>query len=155
MVLALIRQESAFMADATSPKGARGLMQMLPSTGRQVARSLGTRLKRRDQLFDPATNVRFGTFYFRRLLDSHDENPVLALGAYNAGPRRVARWRPQNDRERADIWVENVAFSETREYIKRVLAYTAVYEHRLGQTPTPLSNRMGTIRAHANGKDSS
>ncbi len=154
MVLALIRQESAFMADATSPKGARGLMQMLPSTGRQVARSLGTRLKRRDQLFDPATNVRFGTFYFRRLLDSHGENPVLALGAYNAGPRRVARWRPQNDRERADIWVENVAFSETREYIKRVLAYTAVYEHRLGQTPTPLSNRMGTIRAHANGKDS-
>ena len=153
MVLALIRQESAFMADATSPKGARGLMQMLPSTGRQMARSLGTRLKRRDQLFDPATNVRFGTFYFRRLLDSHDENPVLALGAYNAGPRRVARWRPQNDRERADIWVENVAFSETREYIKRVLAYTAVYEHRLGQTPTPLSNRMGTIRAHANGKD--
>jgi len=129
------------------------LMQMLPSTGRQVARSLGTRLKRKDQLFDPATNVRFGTFYFRRLLDSHDENPVLALGAYNAGPRRVARWRPQNGRERADIWVENVAFSETREYIKRVLAYTAVYEHRLGQTPTPLSNRMGTIRARANGKD--
>jgi soluble lytic murein transglycosylase len=153
MVLALIRQESAFMADATSPKGARGLMQMLPSTGRQVARSLGTRLKRRDQLFDPATNVRFGTFYFRRLLDAHDENPVLALGAYNAGPRRVARWRPQNGKEPADIWVENVAFSETREYIKRVLAYTAVYEHRLGQTPIPLSNRMGTIRARADIED--
>jgi soluble lytic murein transglycosylase len=145
MVLALIRQESAFMADATSPRGARGLMQILPSTGHKIAHSLGTHLKRRSQLYDPATNLRLGTTYFRRMLDAHAANPVLALGAYNAGPRRVAHWRKQLPPADADVWVENITFSETREYVKRVLAYTAVYEHRLGLTPTALSERMGTI----------
>lgn len=145
LVLALIRQESAFMADATSPRGARGLMQIMPSTGHQIAHSLGTHLKRRSQLYDPATNLRLGTVYFRRMLDAHAANPVLALGAYNAGPRRVAHWRMQLPPADADVWVENIAFSETREYVKRVLAYTAVYEHRLGLTPTALSDRMGTI----------
>lgn len=145
MVLALIRQESAFMADATSPRGARGLMQILPSTGRQVARSLGTPLKGRSQLYEPAVNLRLGTAYFRRLLDDYAANPVLALGAYNAGPRRVAHWLTQLPPADADVWVENITFPETREYVKRVLAYTAVYEHRLGLTPTELTERMGSI----------
>ncbi len=149
MVLAMIRQESAFKIDAASPKGARGLMQLMPSTGKRVARSVGVRLKRRSQLFDPALNVKLGTAYFRRLLDRTEGNHVLALGAYNAGPHRVEDWRPQSGSVPADVWIENIAYTETREYVKRVLAYTVVYEHRLGKAPTPLSRRMLTITAPA------
>lgn len=147
MVLAMIRQESAFKIDAASPRGARGLMQLMPSTGRRVARSVGVRLKRRSELFDPALNVHLGTVYFRRLLDKTQGNPVLALGAYNAGPRNVESWRPESGTVPADIWIENIAYTETREYVKSVLAYTVVYEHRLGVAPTPLSKRMDTITA--------
>ncbi len=147
MVLAMIRQESAFKIDAASPRGARGLMQLMPSTGRRVARSVGVRLKRRNELFDPALNLRLGTVYFRRLLDRTEGNPVLALGAYNAGPHRVDAWRPESGSVSADVWIENIAYTETREYVKSVLAYTVVYEHRLGKAPTPLSQRMVTIRA--------
>ncbi|MDX1528475.1 MAG: transglycosylase SLT domain-containing protein, partial [Gammaproteobacteria bacterium] len=126
MVLAMIRQESAFKTDAASPKGARGLMQLMPSTGRRVARSVGVRLKRRNELFDPALNVKLGTAYFRRLLDRTRGNHVLALGAYNAGPQRVKAWRPQSGSVSADVWIENIAYTETREYVKSVLAYTVV-----------------------------
>lgn len=154
MILAMIRQESAFKIDAASPRGARGLMQLMPSTGRRMARSVGVRLKRRSELFDPALNVKLGTAYFRRLLDRTQGNHVLALGAYNAGPHRVEAWRPQSGSVPADVWIENIAYSETREYVKRVLAYTVVYEHRLGKAPTPLSERMITITAPASEDDS-
>ncbi len=122
-------------------------MQLMPSTGRRVARSVGVRLKQRNELFDPALNVKLGTAYFRRLLDRTRGNHVLALGAYNAGPHRVEAWLPQSGSVPADVWIENIAYSETREYVKRVLAYTVVYEHRLGQPPTPLSQRMVRITA--------
>ena len=154
MVLAMIRQESAFKTDAASPKGARGLMQLMPSTGRRVARSVGVPLKRHGELFDPALNVKLGTVYFRRLLDQTQGNHVLALGSYNAGPHRVEAWRPQSGSVSADVWIENIAYTETREYVKSVLAYTVVYEHRLGQAPTPLSQRMLTITAPESDDDS-
>jgi soluble lytic murein transglycosylase len=154
MVLAMIRQESAFKIDAASPKGARGLMQLMPATGRRVARSVGVPLKRRSELFDPAVNVKLGTVYFRRLLDRTQGNHVLALGAYNAGPKKVQAWRPQSGSVPADVWIENIAYTETREYVKSVLAYTVVYEHRLGQAPTPLSQRMLTITAPESEVDS-
>jgi soluble lytic murein transglycosylase len=154
MVLAMIRQESAFKIDAASPRGARGLMQLMPSTGRRVARSVGVPLKRRSELFDPALNVKLGTAYFRRLLDRTQGNHVLALGAYNAGPQRVKAWRPQSGSVSADVWIENIAYTETREYVKSVLAYTVVYEHRLGLAPTPLSQRMLTITAPESDDDS-
>ncbi len=154
MVLAMIRQESAFKIDAASPRGARGLMQLMPSTGRRVARSVGVRLKRRNELFDPALNVKLGTVYFRRLLDRTQGNHVLALGAYNAGPHRVDAWRPQSGSVSADVWIENIAYTETREYVKSVLAYTVVYEHRLGKPPTPLSQRMLMITAPESEDDS-
>jgi soluble lytic murein transglycosylase len=154
MVLAMIRQESAFKIDAASPRGARGLMQLMPSTGRLVARSVGVPLKQRNELFNPALNVKLGTLYFRRLLDRTQGNHVLALGAYNAGPHRVEAWRPQSGSVPADVWIENIAYTETREYVKRVLAYTVVYEHRLGIAPTPLSQRMLTITAPVSDDDS-
>lgn len=154
MVLAMIRQESAFKIDAASPRGARGLMQLMPATGRRVARSVGVPFKRRSELFDPALNVKLGTAYFRRLLDRTQGNHVLALGAYNAGPQKVRAWRPQSGSVPADVWIENIAYTETREYVKRVLAYTVVYEHRLGQAPTPLSQRMLIITAPESEDDS-
>ncbi|HEY5790148.1 MAG TPA: transglycosylase SLT domain-containing protein [Gammaproteobacteria bacterium] len=145
-VFAVARQESAFAADARSPAGALGLMQIMPATGRKLARDLKTRLPNSSGLLDPDRNVRFGTFYLRQLLDQLDDHPVLANAAYNAGPHRVRAWLPGGDAPlEADIWVENVPFHETRDYLQRVLAYTAIYQQRLGLPVTPLSQRMRPV----------
>jgi len=143
-VLAVVRQESAFMADARSPRGALGLMQILPGTARQVARALGVRYGGTATLVDPATNLRFGTAYLRSLRDRFAGHAALASAAYNAGPRRVDGWLPRAPLA-AEIWVETVPFRETRRYLRRVLAYTAVYEARLGGTPARLADRLPPV----------
>ena len=140
-VLAIARQESAFMPDAQSSAGALGLMQLMPRTGREVARTLNAKLKNKRDLLNPQTNIRLGTAYLRTLLTQFSDNPILATAAYNAGPSRVTRWRSRDDVP-FDVWVENVPFSETRDYLRRVLAYTVVYEHRLGETPTRLERLL-------------
>ena len=142
---AIVRQESAFIADARSPAGALGLMQIMPGTGRQIARSLNRPFKSRTQLLDADTSLEFGSTYLRILLDELGEHPVLAAAAYNAGPHRVERWRPADRNMSADLWIENVPFNETREYLRRVLAYTTIYEQRLGRDPVRLSDRLAPI----------
>ena len=144
-VFAVVRQESAFMRDAVSPAGARGLMQLMPRTARVVARkAYGKKPPRRKELFDAETNISLGTAYLRQVLDELGDNTVLATAAYNAGPHRVKRWLPQG-KQAADVWVELVPFRETRGYLRRVLAYTVIYEHRLGREPTRLSRRLTPI----------
>lgn len=138
---AIIRQESAFTHDARSHAGALGLMQLLPRTARQVARSLRIRF-RRDNLLNASTNVRLGINYLKSVKDKFSGNDVLATAAYNAGPHRVSRWLPDEGIVPADIWIENVPFKETRDYLKRVMTYTVIYEQRLGHRPTPLLERM-------------
>ncbi len=148
-VFAVIRQESAFRADAHSPAGARGLMQLMPATARQVARQ---RLKQqppdRQQLKQPATNIALGTAYLRQVLDKWQNNPVLATASYNAGPHRVMKWLPARPLA-ADIWVELIPFRETRGYVKRVLTYQVIYQKRLGQEPERLSAAMQEVRNEA------
>jgi soluble lytic murein transglycosylase len=144
-VFAMARQESAFNAGARSSAGALGLMQIMPATGRQIASDLNTRLKDKWRLLDPKLNARFGTHYLRSLLDRLDGHPVLAIAAYNAGPHRVRRWLPDAGSLEADIWIENVPFRETRNYLQRVLAYTAIYQNRLGREVVPLSRRMRVV----------
>lgn len=146
-IYAIVRQESAFIADARSPAGALGLMQIMPGTGRNIGRSLDKPLKNRRQLFDADISIEFGSTYLRNLLDQLDENPVLAAAAYNAGPHRVERWRPAEQTISADLWIESIPYRETREYLRRVVAYTTIYEQRLGRETARLSARLAPIPA--------
>jgi len=141
---AIIRQESAFTNDARSNAGALGLMQLLPRTAREIARSLRLRFRRHD-LLDADTNVRLGIQYLKKVADIFKGNKVLATAAYNAGDTRVRQWLPKDGAQPADVWVEIVPFSETRDYLKRVMTYTVIYEERLGQTQVPLLEHMSPI----------
>ncbi len=128
---AIARQESAFMKDATSGAGARGLMQLLPSTATQMANQYQLKKPKVRDLYDPDTNVKFGTLYLKYLLERNYKNPILATAAYNAGPHRVARWMPKQQMP-MDIWVETIPFNETRRYVKNVTAYQLIYASQLG-----------------------
>ena len=148
-VYAVIRQESAFMSDARSSAGALGLMQIMPRTGREIARAMGRRLRNRNELLVPRLNVEMGTHYLRSLLREVDGHIVLATASYNAGPHRVRRWLPAQGEVEAAVWIDSIPFTETRRYVRRVLAYHAIYEHRLGQRPTRLSERMPPVPSRA------
>lgn len=138
-LMAIARRESAFFPEARSPVGARGLMQVMPATGQQVAADLG-RPHTRDELYQVEHNVLLGSAYYRQLLDRFDNNRIYALAAYNAGPHRVDRWRnPEGEGVPADIWVETIPFRETRNYVKNVMAYNVVFQYLLGDTHSLLT----------------
>jgi soluble lytic murein transglycosylase len=137
LVLAMMRQESAFDALAESSAGARGLMQLMPATARQMARSLGVRFSPHRLHSDPAYNVKLGTAYLSGLLSQYDGSYVLALAAYNAGPARLRSWINDNgDPRQPDVdaidWIEMIPYGETRDYVQRVLENLQVYRLRLG-----------------------
>ncbi|HCA88750.1 MAG: lytic murein transglycosylase [Legionellaceae bacterium] len=142
LIYAVIRQESHFKESVTSKAGAQGLMQLLPSTAKQMARLEHLRLPL--DLFDPATNLRLGSAYLA-YLTKQLKHPILVLAAYNAGPGQVQRWRSKDGVSTADIWVELVPWRETRNYLKNLVAFYAVYEYRMAHQPninpffTPLS----------------
>lgn len=142
---AVIRQESAFTADARSTAGALGLMQLMPGTARQVARSLRIKRPKQHDLLKSNVNIKIGVRYLRKLSQRFGGNTVLATAAYNAGQWRVKGWLPKEEAQPADLWIENVPFTETRKYLKRVLTYTVIYEQRLGIEGVPLLERMMPI----------
>jgi soluble lytic murein transglycosylase len=135
LVLGVIRQESAFNARAVSRSDARGLMQLLPSTGREVYQRIGMEAFRNDLLFDPQLNVRLGTQYLGRLADTHRGNLILTLAAYNAGPGRVKRWLQELSTADWDEFIERLPFEETRLYVKSVLRNYGVYQRLYGLAP--------------------
>jgi soluble lytic murein transglycosylase len=148
MALAIIRQESNFDAAAVSHAGARGLMQLMPGTAVAVAKGLGMAAPPLPALTgDPALNMKLGTTYLRGLLDQFDANLAMAAAGYNAGPRRVVEWIELNGDPRVagtDIvdWIELIPFSETRNYVQRVVENTVLYRARIGGTgghPHPLA----------------
>ena len=149
IILAIIREESAFRADARSPAGAIGLMQIIPRTGRYIAKKLGLRWKGNRSLYQPQINLRYGTFYVQHLRSRSNGNLVLSSVAYNAGMRQVKRWLPKTGSVAATIWIENIPFTETRNYVRRILEFIVVYEHRLGAPQTRLSDRLQPITATA------
>lgn len=132
---AIIRQESAFWQEAKSPVGALGYMQLMPATAREVAKSLGIRLNNNMQIMQPDTNIRLGTTYLGKLQRQLEGNAVLATAAYNAGAGRARKWQPRDTPMPGDIWIETIPFTETREYVKNVMTYQAIYKHHLGKTP--------------------
>ena len=143
-VYGLIRQESRFVSDARSSAGARGLMQLMPGTARWVAKKLGLRDWRWTQVSEVDTNVSLGTYYLRHVLDVLDGQPVLASAAYNAGPGRARAWRPDAAMEGA-VYAETIPFSETREYVKRVMANTSYYAHAFSHELQSLKHRLGIV----------
>ncbi len=145
LVYSIIRGESAFVVDARSSAGALGLMQMLPTTGEETARHLGLPWKSETELLAPGKNIQLGSEYLRRVLRQFGGSFPLAAAAYNAGPGRVKSWLPKSGCVPADVWVELIPFVETEGYVRRALFYAAVYEHRLGERLTPLSNRLADL----------
>ncbi|MHB8728181.1 MAG: transglycosylase SLT domain-containing protein [Sulfuricaulis sp.] len=140
-VYGVVRQESAFVPDARSQSGALGLMQLMPATGRHAGRKNKILIRNNSALLNIENNLRLGVSYLKDVLGRHDGNEVLATASYNAGPNRVRSWMPQKPMD-ADIWVETIPFSETRDYVKNVMSYTTVYDYRLGSHPERLNQRM-------------
>ena len=132
LLAALARQESAFDPDIRSPANAVGLMQVIPSTGAQVARAVGPPDFREELLEVPDVNVHLGTFYLRDLLRRYQGDAARFLAAYNAGPTRVARWREFAEAGDPLTFTERIPFAETRNYVKLVRRNLAVYGELYG-----------------------
>lgn len=142
LMFAVARQESAFRADALSPAGARGIMQLMPATATEVARRHGISYRGVHHLLEPALNIELGTRYYRDMLRRFQDNRILATAAYNAGPGRVRQWLGRSGgRLPFDAWIEAIPFLETRNYVQNVLAFSAIYAHRLGSDERILSSR--------------
>lgn len=140
-VYGLIRQESRFIMDARSGAGASGLMQLMPATARWTAKKIGLPYTH-DLIADRETNLKLGTAYLKLVLDDFDGSSPLAAAAYNAGPSRSRRWREGPKLEPA-VWAENIPFSETRNYVKKVLSNGAIYAALISGQPPSLRERLG------------
>jgi soluble lytic murein transglycosylase len=127
LVASLIRQESEFDPTAVSNKSAYGLMQLLPSVGKSMARQEGVAHFQTFQLLDPNMNIRLGTRYFRQMLDKFGGVPEYALAAYNAGDSRVTDWQAGGPYSGLDEFVESIPFTETREYVEAILRNQETY----------------------------
>jgi len=138
-LMAIARRESAFFPQARSAVGARGLMQIMPATGKQVASALG-RPHSRSDLYEVEHNVLLGSAYYRQLLDRFSGNRVFALTGYNAGPHRVDRWRNKaGEGLPVEIWIETIPYRETRNYVQAVLSYNVVFQYLMGDTGSLLT----------------
>jgi|GEM_PF-52637 len=140
-VAAEIRAESVFNPRARSHADARGLMQVLPSTGAGLARRLGLPWSGGGDLYDPDLNIALGTAYLREMEDKYGQT-YIAIAAYNAGPAPVARWRSQRPDMPADFWIETISYKETRDYVARILAFSVIYDWRLNRSAMPVTERL-------------
>ena len=143
LLFGLIRQESRFISDARSGVGASGLMQLMPATAKWTARKVGLEY-RADMITDRDTNLHLGAAYLKRLLDDFDGSLAMAAAAYNAGPGRPRRWREGALMEPA-AWAETIPFTETRDYVKKVLSNSVYYAAMLGQPLPTLKSRLGAL----------
>ena len=146
-VYGLIRQESRFIMDARSGVGASGLMQVMPATARETARRIGLVGFTGDQINDRDTNIAIGTGYLKMVLDDVAGSMPMAAAAYNAGPGRPRTWRGQSGSPvlEAAIWAESIPFTETRDYVKKVLSNTTNYAAILTGQPQSLKARLGNV----------
>lgn len=143
-VYGLMRQESRFVTSARSNVGASGLMQLMPATAKWVAKKIGLRDFSQSQVNDTQTNVLLGTSYMRLVMENLDNHPVLASAAYNAGPGRAKKWRAERPLEGA-IYAETIPFSETRDYVKKVMSNSVYYSALFTGRPDSLKARLGEV----------
>jgi soluble lytic murein transglycosylase len=135
LVAAVVREESSFFPQARSRVGARGLMQLMPATGREVARARQIPFPDVEVLDQPETNIELGTIFlgglFRQFGDAR-----LAAAAYNAGPNRVREWWANRKTDDLDVWVEQIPYNETRAFVKRVMLSWQEYQRVYGEKPS-------------------
>lgn len=145
-VYGLTRQESRFIIQAKSGVGASGLMQVMPATAKWIAKKLGLSDYRNVKISHLDTNIQMGTYYLRHVLDQMGGQALMATAAYNAGPGRARRWAAERPLEGA-IYAETIPFSETRNYVQKVMSNSYFYAHRLGAKFQTLKQRLGVIAA--------
>ena len=127
-VVAMILEESRFGAESVSWAGAMGLMQIMPQTGRELARQLKIRRFEKSILLNPSVNIQMGTKYMKFLMDRFQDNHALVAGAYNGGPGRMGRWMKEKGLADLDEFIEDIAIDETRRHIKKVIDSYYVYQ---------------------------
>jgi len=137
LAYAVARQESTFRVDARSPANALGLLQLLPSTAKRTARSIGIKYSRRKLVTSASYNVRLGTAYLDQQMDRFGGSYILTFAAYNAGPLRAQQWIERFGDPRGKSlefvidWIEQIPYAETRNYVQRVMENYQVYKTRL------------------------
>ncbi len=132
LITAVIREESSYNPSAVSSAGALGLMQVMPQTGQKIASELGFPGFTRERLFEPCYNIRLGSWYLRQLSEKFRNNLVLVVAAYNAGPEAVSKWVQQGKDKDQDEFVESIPYTETRNYVKKVLRSYGEYRRIYG-----------------------
>ncbi|MBA2655655.1 MAG: lytic transglycosylase domain-containing protein [Tatlockia sp.] len=135
LIYAIIRQESGFRDNVISPAGARGLMQVMPSTAIVVAKREKIAYNHKDQLFSSHKNINIGVAYLKQLNSRYNYHPILIAAAYNAGPSQVNYWLKNHPPKEMDIWIDTLPWHETRNYLKNIIAFNTVYQYRLRQKP--------------------
>lgn len=142
----IARSESLFMRDVRSRAGAIGLMQLMPATGKEVAREIRLPYSGLATLTNPESNIRLGTSYLGQMAERYSGNQVLATAAYNAGPHRVDKWLPESGSLDARVWIENIPFNETRKYVKRVLSAQAIFHWRMTGQVRRVSDELRIVK---------
>ncbi len=151
MAYAIARQESAFNVGAVSHADARGLMQLLPSTAKLTARRIGVAYRPSKLTRDGAYNAKLGSAFLNQLIKRFGGSYILGFAGYNAGPRRPDQWikrfgDPRRNAVDAIDWVEMIPFSETRNYVQRVMENFQVYRHRLENAPLSIKKDLNKGR---------
>ncbi|WP_051534855.1 lytic transglycosylase domain-containing protein [Deefgea rivuli] len=143
-VYGLIRQESRFISDIRSSANAAGLMQLMPDTAKWVAGKMKISDFKPQDITDVETNVQMGTFYLAYWANSFNGNAILTTAGYNAGPGNARKWRADRELD-PTIYIETIPFSETRDYVKKVLTNASHYAHYFKNSPTQLNQRLQNV----------
>jgi soluble lytic murein transglycosylase len=123
-------------------------MQIMPETGRQIAQNLNEPWKAESSLFNPDVNIKYGSFYYKQLLNRFDGHFALATAAYNAGPNRVIKWLPNHRSLPADVWIETIPYKETRKYVTSVFSYAIIYQQLLQKSTLKMTKLLFDVRPH-------
>lgn len=146
LTLAIVRQESEFDPRAESPSGALGMMQLLPGTAKETCYKTGSDYDR-EQLYEPTYNMRLGSHYLSRMIDSYSGSYIMGIASYNGGPGNVRKWSQQFGTPGSEVygaidWIEKIPFSETRNYVQRVLENVQVYRALEGDDKLKLKDDL-------------
>ena len=143
LLFAVMRVESTYQDQIVSYAGAVGLLQIMPRTGRHIAQARGHQHFSTTDLLDPATNLDYGAWYLKTLIERFDGRLPLAVAAYNGGPHNVRKWLSEHSpRMPLDVFVEHIPFTQTHRYVRRVLSHYRAYRAQVGLDMIPLEMKL-------------